>query len=238
MSCEDERSNDGSDRLEIRETNPLFDRSDTGWLLGEAVRYLNTDDRKGEFAYVRVAELLRRCGNDLVENVAGLFKQVRSGDSALRWNLLYVLGDAGDKSAIEFLVRSALKPLPEKQEEGCESDRDMEMLVSTMAVHALQKIAERHRETVEAVLEIISKRPDRPILIEAVKVADNLGLKEKARQLLSPDDAWILDIRKARTEEVFAEPERKDEKERGFTPPKFGTHYTAPTSVCCTKKEK
>jgi hypothetical protein len=238
MSCENETSKDGSDSLAIKETNPLFDRSDTGWLLGQAVRYLNTDDKKGEFAYARVAELLRRCGSDLLENVNGIFKQVRSGDSALRWNLLYVVGDAGDKNAVEFLIRAALKPLPEAAEEGCESDRDMEMLVSTMAVHALQKVAARHPETSEAVLEVISKKPARPILIEAVKVAGKLGLKEKVRQILSENDAWILDIRQARTEEVFAEPEREDGKERGFTPPKSGSLYTAPSAVCCTRKEK
>jgi hypothetical protein len=238
MSCENETSNDGSDSLAIKESNPLFDRSDTGWLLGQAVRYLNTDDKKGEFAYARVAELLRRCGNDLLENVGGIFKQVKSGDSALRWNLLYVLGDAGDGSAVEFLVRAALKPLPESQAEGCESDRDMEMLVNTMAVHALHNVAGRHPEASEAVLEVIAKRPAQPILIEAVKVADKLGLKEKVRQILSEQDTWILDIRQARREEVVADPERKDEKERGFTPPKSGALYTAPSAVCCTKKEK
>src|SRR6188508_3571407 len=121
MSCENQTSVDGSDSLEIRVANPLFDRSDTSWLLGQAVRYLNTDDKKGAFAYTRVVEVLRRCGDGLLENVAGLFKQVKSGDAALRWNLLYVLGDSGDRSAANFLVQIALKRLPEaKEEEGCQ----------------------------------------------------------------------------------------------------------------------
>jgi hypothetical protein len=203
------------------------------------VRYLNTADKEGELAYARVVEILRRCSNDLLEAVSGLFRQVKSGDSSLRWNLLYVLGDAGDGSAADFLVHAALGPLPEvKEDGGCESDRDIEMLVCTMAIHALQRVAGHHSQVREHLLKIVSARPARPILIEAVKAASELGLKDQVRDLLPKEDHWILDIRRARTEEFFAEPERQDGKERGFTPPKSGALYTAPRAVCCTRKEK
>jgi hypothetical protein len=239
MSCENQTSRDGSDSLEVNGASRPFDKSATAWLLGQAVRYLNTADKEGEFAYTRVVEVLRRCSNDLLEAVNGIFRQVKSGDSSLRWNLLYVLGDVGDGSTADFLVRAALKPLPEAKEDGgCESDRDMEMLVCTMAVHALQRVAGRYTEVSEYLLKIVSERPARPILIEAVKVANELGLKEKVQALLPKEDHWILDIRRARTEEFFAEPERQDGKERGFTPPKSGSLYTAPSAVCCTRKEK
>lgn len=239
MSCENQTSGGDSDRLEVNAGSRYFDRSATAWLLGQAVRYLNTEDKEGEFAYTRVAELLRRCSNDLLENVSGLFQQLKSGDTALRWNLLYVVGDVGNKDAADFLVRAALKQLPETKEDvGCETDRDMEMLVSTMAVHALQKVASRYPEVSEAVLKVVSAKPAQPILIEAVKAANELGLKDKVRDLLPREDHWILDIRKARTQEVFAEPEREDGKERGFTPPKSGSLYTAPGAGCCTRKEK
>jgi hypothetical protein len=157
----------------------------------------------------------------------------------LRWNLLYILGDVGDASAAEFLVRTALKPLPEaRQDEGCEGTRDVEMLVSTMAVHAIRRVAERHPETSEHLLKVIAERPARPILIEAVKLAGGLGLKEKIGELLPQEEHWILDIRQARTEEIHAEPEREDGKERGFTPPQRGIQYTAPQTGCCTEKER
>jgi len=238
MPCETQTSGSGSDRLEVTAASRPFDRSATAWLLGQAARYLNTADKEGELAYTRVVEVLRRCNNDLLEAVNGIFRQVKSGDSSLRWNLLYVLGDVGDGSAADFLVRVALKPLPEAKEDGgCESDRDIEMLVSTMAVHALQKVAGRHSEVSESILKIVSARPDRPILIEAVKVAKELGLKEKVQDLLPKEEQWILDIRQARTDEFFAEPERQDGKERGFTPPKSGSLYTAPNAVCCARKE-
>lgn len=236
MSCENQTA-DGSDSLQVNASSRPFDISATAWLLGEAVRYLNTADKEGEFGYTRVVEILRRCSDDLLETLSKLFRQVKSGDTTLRWNLLYVLGDVGDGRAAEFLVRTALNPLPEAREDlGCETDRDMEMLVSTMAVHALEKVARRDPQVSEHLLKIVAEKPARPILIEAVKVAAELGLKDKVRDLLPQEDHWILDIRKAKTQEVFAEPEREDGKERGFTPPKSGSLYTAPSSVCCSRK--
>ena len=239
MSCENYTSKDGSDSLEANVARRSFDSSATAWLLGQGVRYLNTADKEGELAYARVVEILRGCSKDLLKTVNGLFRQVKSGDTGLRWNLLYILGDVGDESAAEFLVGAALKPLPESREDaGCESDRDMEMLVSTMAVQALQKVATRHPQTSEYLLKIVAEKPARPILIEAVKVANQLGLKEKVQSLLAKEDHGMLDIRQARPQEVFAEAEREDGKERGFTPPKSGSLYTAPSSVCCTRKER
>ncbi|MDN3513867.1 MAG: hypothetical protein NG747_05645 [Candidatus Brocadia sp.] len=239
MSCDNQTSKGGSDGLEVIPATRLFDKSATAWLLSQAVRYLNTADKEGDLAYARVAEILRRCSNDLLETVNGLFRQVKSGDSALRWSLLYVLGDVGDKGAADFLVNAALKQLPEAKEgAGCESDRDMEMLVCTMAIHALHKVANRYSEASQSLLKIISARPAQPILIEAIKVASQLGLKDRVREILSKEDHWILDIRQARIEELFAEPERQDGKERGFTPPKSGSLYTAPRTACCTRKEK
>ena len=223
MPCDDQTPRDGGDSLEVSASSRPFDTSATAWLVGQGVRYLNTADKEGELAYLRVVELLRSCGKDLQETVIGLFRQAKSGDAPLRWNLLYVLGDAGDAGAVDFLARTALKQLPiANPDQECEGARDAEMHVCTMAVHALHRIAQRHPEASEALLKVVSARPARPILIEAVKVAGELGLREKVRDLLPKEDHWILDIRRARTEEVFAEPERKDGEERGFTPPKTG----------------
>ena len=239
MCCDDKASNDGSDRLTESGVSRPFDGSATGWLISQAVRALNTADKEGEAAYGRSVELLRRCGHDLAEVVRGIFRQSRSGDSPLRWNLLYVLGDAGDESAVDFLVSTALAKLPEVPEGlGCETDRDMEILVSTMAIHALGGVAKRHPNAAEAVLKVVSARPARALLIEAVKVAVALGLREKAQHVLPREDHWIFDIRRAHTQELFANPEREDGKERGFTPPKSGALYTAPSAVSCVEGRK
>jgi hypothetical protein len=239
MSCQEKASPDGSDSLEVVPATRLFDKSATAWLLGQAVRYLNTSDKEGELAYTRVVETLSHCNNDLLETVKALFRQVKAGDTALRWNLLHVVGDSGDAGAADFLVQTALKQLPDVREDaGCESDRDIEMLVCTMAVHALHKVAERYPDASRTLLTIVSAKPARPILIEAVKLANQLGLKDQVREILPKDEHWILDIRQARVEEFFANPQRQDGKERGFTPPRLGELNTAPRIMCCTGKEK
>ena len=238
MSCEQQQSSGDSDSLEVKATVYPLDKSATAWLLSQAVRYLNTADKEGEHEYTRVAKVLRRCGGDLIETVTSVFRKMQGGDTTLRWNLIYVIGDVGDESAGDFLVGEATKPLPEKKDrECCESSRDMEMLVSTGAVHALHRVASRHPQTADYILKIITDRPERPILIEAVKVASELGLREKVLDLLPKEDHWILDIRRARPQELFADPEREDGKERGFTPPKSGALYTAPSAVHCIVKE-
>jgi hypothetical protein len=240
MSCEKRQSNEvESDCLEVKAVTSPFDESPTAWILGMAMRYLNTAGKEGEFEYARVVKALRNCSNDdLLKTVLNSFRQAKGGDTTLRWNLLYVLGDVGDESSAEFLKSVALNPLPEKKNgECCESDRDMEMLVSTGAVHALHRVATRHPNVSDNVLDIISQKPDQPILIEAVKVAAKLGIQEKAQKLLPEEDHWIFTIRQAQPQELFAKPEREDEKERGFTPPKSGALYTAPKVSQCKEKE-
>ena len=233
MACEDQTSGSGGDCLEIDGQVSPFENSSNAWLVGQAVRYLNTAGKGGELGYRRTVELLQRDSKEVLGTVTELFQQLKSGDAPLRWSLLYVLGDTGDNSSAEFLTHRALKQLPEpREDEGCEGSRDTEMLISTMAVHAIQKVAERYPEVSEYLLKIVSERPSRPILIEAVKVASDLGLRDQVQELLPEDERWILDIRRARTEELYAEPEREDGLERGFTPPRSGEHYTAPQVKC------
>jgi hypothetical protein len=240
MSCGNQSSSGRDDSLDVKNGSFSFEQSGrTAWVLAEAVRQLNRADKGAEAAYVRAVEVLREFGPDLLETVIGLFRHVESGDAALRWNALHVLGDAGGEGAAAFLVRTALARLPDTESDrGCESGRDMEVLVCTMAVHALRRLAVRHpAEASEAILRIVSQRPAQPILIEAVKAAVELRLDEKVRGILAQDDHWILDIRRSRAQEVFADPEREDGKERGFTPPKSGALYTAPSAGCCKGKE-
>jgi hypothetical protein len=244
MSCCDGSTSDasggrngGGDRLERGGARRPFDHSATAWLIGQGVRHLNTADKEGELAYQRVVELLRRGADDLLDTVAALLR-AQTGDAPLRWCLLHILSDAADAKAADFLLDAALEKLPERTpDEGCEGLRDAELLVRTMAVHGLRRIAGRHREAAEHLIRFIAQRPDRAILIEAVKLAGELRLTEKVREILPKEQHWMLDIRRARTEEVFVEPEREDGKERGFTPPRRGALYTAPHAACCPKRE-
>ena len=236
MSCKNESSGGGDDSLEVKDGHSPFDRSGTAWLLGNAVRYLNSADKGAGDEYQRVVEVLRPSGSDLLKTVTGLFRNVQSGDAALRWNALHVLGDAGGEDAAGFLFRTAVGPLSDAEGDlGCETGRDMEILVCTMAVHALHRLAVRHPQASEAILRIVKTRPAQPILIEAVKVAIELNLQKDLRELLAQSDLWILDIKHRATQEVFADPERADGEERSFTPPKSGALYTAPNAGCCKK---
>lgn len=237
MSCNGSSSQSSGDGMEFVMGPHLFGASATGWLLGEAVRHLHSADREGEASYKRAVEQLSRSGNDLVETVAALSRQAGSYASALRWSLLHVLGDAGRADAAKYLVSAALEKLPEEDREHCESIRDTEVLVRTMAVEALGKVARRYSEASSALLEVVKAQPARAVLIEAAKVAAELGLQDKVREMLPEAERWILDIRRVKAHEVVADPEREDGKERSFTPPKMGELYTAPRVSCCSKKE-
>ncbi|HEX6208544.1 MAG TPA: hypothetical protein VF058_09350, partial [Actinomycetota bacterium] len=132
-----------------------FDESAAAWLIGEGVRYLNSADKEGELAYRRVTELLKD-RNDTVEILTTILRQAGGGDAPLRWNLFYLLGDVGDAGAADLLAEASLEALPdESSEDACEGPRDQELLVRTMAVHALGRVAGRHPEAGEQLLRII-----------------------------------------------------------------------------------
>lgn len=232
-----EQSRHRGDSLEVISGDRPFDLSATAWLIGQGVRYLNTSDKEGELAYKRVGELLRD-KKDAVETLIGLIRRVPSADVSLRWSLLYMLGDTGDPTAAAFLVDCSIERLPEEQKDGgCEGPRDGEILVRTMAVEALQRIATRHPNAAEHVLKVVSKPPARSILIEAVKAAAALGLKDKVAEILPKEDQWILDIRHARADELHAEPERDDAARHGFAPPKRASLSTSPSMKCQAEQE-
>lgn len=238
MDCPSSSRPGGSDTLDLVVGDRHFDSSATAWLIGQGVRYLHMADPEGELAYQRVVELLRG-RDDLTDAIAQVAGRSATDDPMLRWSLLHLVGDAGDGRAAEFLARSAAEKLVESDAKGCcESTRDLEVLVRTMAVEALGRLAGRHPEAADLVLKVVAGRPDRAVLIEAVKVAVALRLGDKVRGVLPKDDHWMLDIRKARTEEVQADPERKDGGERGFTPPKLRAQHTAPKFGCCSPTPK
>jgi hypothetical protein len=219
--------------LRVRDERYSFTTSPHTWLVHHAVRCLNSTSQEDEAVYKYVIELLSR--NESSTEIIQLVRGVPEADSMLRWSLLYVLGDTGDKKAAKWLAEFIARPLPEKGE-GCEGPRDIELLLRTMAIESLQKIAKRYEEVSDLFLDILSKNPDRGILIETVKAAIDLGLRDKLMQVLSKDHHWILELRKARVEEVHAESGRIDSKERDFTPPKSLSEFSSPNIKCECRK--
>ncbi len=234
---DDSKRGDGRDSADGREGGRHFDGSATAWLVGEGVRHLHTADKEGELAYARVVELLRDY-KDAVETVTQLAQRIPADDVGLRWSLLHLLGDVGHPQAADFLVGVALARLPDHDpQQGCEGPRDGAVLLATMAVEALQRVATRHKEIAELMLKVVSARPAQPILIEAIKAAADLGLRDRLADLLPKDDLWMLEIRRARIEEFDAEVGREDGRERGFTPPKGREAHTAPGACGCNHRE-
>jgi hypothetical protein len=161
-------------------------------------------------------------------------------DVGLRWCALYVAGDVGDASAGELLYRAAAQSLPEPcgEHEGCEGPRDAELVVRTMAIEALQRVAERHREVAELVLKLIGDQPEQPVLIEAVKAARALKLKGRAAELLRKKDRWMLEIETVPVNELVAEAERDDVSSHGLVPPGRRTAKERPVADCCMPRRE
>jgi hypothetical protein len=231
--CQENPANSNTDMLRVRDERYSFTTSAHTWLVHHAVRCLNSTNQEDEAVYKYVLELLSR--NESSTEIIQLVRSVPEADSMLRWNLLYLLGDIGDKKAAKWLAEFIVRPLPERGE-GCEGPRDIELLLRTMAIESLQKIAKRHSEVSDLFLDITSQNPDRGILIEAVKAAMELGLRDKLVQQLSKDHHWMLELRKARVEEMHAVSERTDSKERDFIPPKSFSEFSSPTINCECRK--
>ncbi|QSX77881.1 hypothetical protein [Agrilutibacter solisilvae] len=237
MGCKKETGNKGSDCVELEQGRHWFDASETAWLIGQAVRYLNGAEPTDERHYQHTVALLRehKDGTRAISQLA----HATSEDPTLRWNLLHVLGDAGDVKSAKYLVTAALEPLPDRtREKGCEGPFDTELLNRTMAVIALATVAGRHKDAAQSLLKIIGSAPARPVLIEAVKAAVDLGLQDRVREMLPEEERWILDIKRVSYREVNADPEREDGKEVGYTPPRHRADHTAPSSnACCGCRE-
>jgi len=226
----------GRDTLGLDQGGRPFDLSATAWLVGQAVTKLNTAGKEGEYLYAHTTKLLRDCA-DAQETLVTLLSQTPQDDVPLRWSLLYVLGDVADASAADFLVDLAASKLPENRSSCCEGPRDSELLVRTMAVEALTKIASRGAGAADQVLELVKRNPAQPILIEAAKAAIALDRGKEVAEILPKEAHWILDIRAVRCDDVEADPERADTGERSFTPPNQAKLATAPSTICATPTE-
>lgn len=227
------------DSLDLVVPDPIVFRTPTAWLIGQALELLNIAGKPAEAAYTQVVELLRG-RDDAVKTLFDLLRSTPAEGVGLRWCALYIAGDVGDRSAAELLFRASLESLPDpcKEEEGCQRPSDGELLIRTMAVEALQRVAERHEEARERVLELVAERPAQPVLIEAVKAARALKLADKARELLRKEDLWMLDIKIRPAEEVTVKPERGDETALGRTPPSMRAAQSAPATCCCSPRKE
>ena len=103
--------------------------------------------------------------------------------------------------------------------------RDSEVLVQTMAIEALRRIAGRSPEVSKYLLQIVSAQPAQPLLVEAVKACRSLGHADAVKSLLAGESYWMLELRQADPTELAVKVERRDDRKAiPSAPPKpFGT---------------
>jgi hypothetical protein len=228
-----------ADSLEIVGPQPGFSKTATQWLVSHALELLNSEEKTAERDYAHVTELLRG-RDDLVETLFGLYQSANAEDIGLRWSALYVVGDLGGASAADPLFRVAAESLPEscKERDSCEGPADGEILVRTMAVEALHRVAQRHEDVRDRVLKLVAARPERAVLVEAVKAARDLGMVDELKEALRKKDRWMLELKTVPVTEVVAEPERDDTEPTRLVAPNLTVTRQSPKADCCEEKRR
>ncbi len=228
-----------ADSLQIVIPDPPIEKTPTSWLVRRALQALNSVGEGSEREYSHAVELLRERA-DASSTLQELFRSSATHDVGLRWGALYIAGDIGDARTAEYLLRAATEPLPKQDDDkACEGPQDMELMIRTMAVESLEKVARRNPDNAEILLKLIAAKPERPVLIEAVKAARNLGLADRAADLLADNDRWILNIKIAPVREIAAEPERGNDSALGYMPPAHKRKGSAsPVAACCSPREE
>lgn len=232
MSCNCTTPDGVRDKLELQKSRSSIDYTPDVWLIKQAVIYLNSSGEQAEQLYTRVIEQLIK--SETADAIIQLVRTTPNTDVTLKWSLLYILGDVKSITSAKWMTQYALEQLPARGQ-SCEGPRDGELLLRTMAIESIKKIALQYSDTSEYVLRMVAARPDTAVLIEAVKAAIELGLKEKLQEILAKEDHWMLDIRKARIEEFHADSGQTNTKEIGYVPPGKIADYKTPTIKCaCT----
>lgn len=171
---------DRTDGLEVRAGRRLFDDDAAAWLVGQGLAHMNACDEEGELAYKRVVELLSESEN-ASSTIARVLRTVPRSDVSLRWSLLYLLAEVTKPEALDVFCDVALEPIDPRARDaqGCESPRDGEILVGTMAIEGIARLARSERGAVERLYQVIEGQPDRALRIEAVKALVAVVPKDK-----------------------------------------------------------
>jgi hypothetical protein len=224
MTSDDQRHGDTARRSESKR---VFDESRTAWLVGEAVRLLNAGDDEARADYRRAVELLADTG-EAAATVRAILSNVRHEDVPLRWSLLYVLSDTGDTRAISLFSDIAASEVPRVDRTSCESPRDGEVLVRTMAIEALARLA-ADPGAIEGLFLVLQRQSEPALRAEAVKALR--GHDDRVSELLGDDERWMLDLKRREFEELTVEFEVGAATDRKPTVPRLSEHHTAPSTI-------
>jgi hypothetical protein len=203
--CACETTGDGVDpRLGRR----LFDHDAVAWLVGEGVRHMNAVEPDGEMSYFRVLELLRT-SEDAVHAIGRVLSIAPADDSNLRWSLLYLLAELDQPRSLELFLKVALdkiSPRP-RDGQGCESARDGEVLVATMAIDGLGRLARGEAAAIDALFRIVEAQEEAALRIEAVKaiLAVAPDAADRLAKMLPENLVYAIDLKVERAEALHVE---------------------------------
>ena len=229
--------NPGGDGVDAADrSRAVFHRDPVAWLVGQGIRHLNAADADGELGLLRVTELLRASGTASAA-IGQALHDCDPDDHSLRWSLLYLLDAVDDAHAAEVFFRAAAEPVPaaDRYPRGCETPRDGEVLVRTMAVAGLARRARKDADAVGLLFKLLEAQPERALRVEAVKalLAADAQLAERIRSMLPQELHFALELKHVRAEVLAVEHEpvtRADVVQRG---PELGSRRRAPKSTRC-----
>jgi hypothetical protein len=199
------------DGLQASHDPTRFAGTSAGWLIGQAVKYMHADDDEGRQSYQRATELLAHDSGG-TESAARLLKGVQHGDPMLRWSLLYVLADAAPTGVGNLLTDVAVSALPavNRDSQACESPRDLELLVRTMAIEGLAQVADRNGAelTQRQLVSVLERQMEPALRIEAVKALLRIApaSADLIRKILPEELHFAIDLRKAHESDLHVEP--------------------------------
>lgn len=230
------RNADGDGMDANDRSRAVFNRDPVAWLVGQGLRHLNAADADGELGLVRVIELLRGSGAASA-SIGQALHECAQDDHSLRWSLLYLLDAVDEARAAEVFFRAAAEPVPsaDRYPRGCETPRDGEVLVRTMAVAGLARRALQDKDAVQLLFKLLEAQPERALRVETVKalLAADPAHAERIRSMLPRDLHFALDLKRVRAEVLAVEHEpvsRSDGTPRG---PELGSKRRAPRSTRC-----
>jgi HEAT repeat protein len=205
-TCDTKGDGVTADRVTAETARRHFDADATSWLVGEAIARLHSEDLEGQGGFKRAVELMARVGSTAA---VGAILDVAPGDDVpLRWSLLYVLAETGDPEAARLFARAAMEPIHgERDRVGCESAYDGEVLVRTMAIEGLGRLAERDSGLLGLLYEVLKAQPERALRVEAVKaiLAVAPDEAERLRETLPEDLHFALRLKQARAQTLAVE---------------------------------
>jgi hypothetical protein len=186
-------------------------RNEISRIVRHAIQLMHT---VGEDAEREYEQSVRRLRAEAVEAAAEIARSLHvfSHDLAMRWSLLYLLGDVRHAACVDVLAPEAKRELGQRvsQPGACVQRVDFEEIVCVMAIEALGRLASDG--DVRAL----------DVLVDVVATQDRRSLRRPAAvaELLPAEDRYVLDLREATTADlVIPPPEQPQRKKRGSHSP-------------------